>query len=978
MSDQIIWTRKEQNCDFHIMAMEFLRGEQISMKRLSLSWTPEGAVILSDILERAARSSGVPGMNLPFTSLRPMFEMMLDNLAWLNRDMSLSLGALRAAERNAGRLEFGHADMDIVTKADVLSGVRTALDLWVTLHLTPYCAKYEVEDELDEIKSLLRDNRLFSSMEVEAKLPVPDVCEGNFFSLAPQYLGRLLEGIELFEGMGPVRRIVQNKSTGNSFKLVTFPRAIEHRSGHAAFSMTADISIESQPFRAKPILKVTARKSRWLDRTRSVPKGMNEIGGLVFPAGGKPVAIPFSLFSGKGDERWPEWQIDRALLDQMAARCGVPHIENVEGLVSLPVDPSQGWAGVNYTSRFSYSHPIGGGVSERDEAELAERVRVALDGVVGEFMTGDQVKISSRGLPSRATPVMRLEEYLATHNDDEDENKAALGKTLSEAFPSIAEKDVDALEPKKIRGKEIEQFWEMNREIIKHLHGDDRPALWLIAKSPKERKLMRWAAESLFGNTIDLFDVELPVGAHGPWVELSKKKISPRDRFAERVEKWKATTDAITKRGQVSYVIVQAEQEYPIPNSKRTRDDDSVNRVAGIHALAKNANSNVHYLLPPHGLQSSDGIIEYLQRFQAAAFDLMYAHNAYTVGVKEIINKAFPNDGAPKEILGISLVRGNRGYRKPGQNSTIGYLARTNVETGRSDLALAYREKSGLITITPWMNFSEGLRYAASQTHMTLGRQRTQVEEGFQKLIEKAIGESCRKGNNPLVMIDVSAAKGQWPWLNDANMDIGNIKLNELQQHMEDDWIGARIVRVRANASALQIKACVNWDAQSFDREGHDTGDRQTYKSWSTRKAILNTTAPNNGGYHYLAVFGYPNTSQFMRNLSGYHEVQVMKALAPKDKSDKISGKQYRFAADNAVLKHLPTPNTIDLTVAFLQSDDDPNLIAWACNELRYDHAHTDSRTTLPAPLFYENKLRTDYMILLKIEEAERGEQGGS
>src|SRR5262249_48702052 len=67
-------------------------------------------------------------------------------------------------------------------------------------------------------------------------------------------------------------------------------------------------------------------------------------------------------------------------------------------------------------------------------------------------------------------------------------------------------------------------------------------------------------------------------------------------------------------------------------------------------------------------------------------------------------------------------------------------------------------------------------------------------------------------------------------------------------------------------------------------------------------------------------------------------------------------------------------PGSIEVTVSKVCEGDDADLIACLVQHMRQGYAHSNDDTSLPAPLFFEAKVR-DYMVRFAVSDAEIGEE---
>ena len=66
----------------------------------------------------------------------------------------------------------------------------------------------------------------------------------------------------------------------------------------------------------------------------------------------------------------------------------------------------------------------------------------------------------------------------------------------------------------------------------------------------------------------------------------------------------------------------------------------------------------------------------------------------------------------------------------------------------------------------------------------------------FMRFVDEVISGAVEDEARPLVLIDLTNSARLWPWLTDQQSYPSKIDINE-RQWVQEDWAGARIVRVR-------------------------------------------------------------------------------------------------------------------------------------------------------------------------------------
>lgn len=243
------------------------------------------------------------------------------------------------------------------------------------------------------------------------------------------------------------------------------------------------------------------------------------------------------------------------------------------------------------------------------------------------------------------------------------------------------------------------------------------------------------------------------------------------------------------------------------------------------------------------------------------------------------------------------------------------------------------------------------------------------------RFCEAVITESVEADAQPVVIIDSSNCARLWPWLADSRIHANKIDVSE-RQWMQEDWRGARIVRVRQDLAPGIIldKSFSLVPAPKVSVEGGARGRKKRVRlpvSPGSGTLYRLKSQTETGCVTYLSVGG-KTLHQNKRGLSCYRDV----SLPSRVKAAKDARKLFELTDFKPWTDQWPTPNPIELVVTLRQPGDDPDLIAEFVEALRHGFGHYAEWTSLPAPLFFERVIR-DYIsgfTLLEDEAAEPGE----
>lgn len=98
---------------------------------------------------------------------------------------------------------------------------------------------------------------------------------------------------------------------------------------------------------------------------------------------------------------------------------------------------------------------------------------------------------------------------------------------------------------------------------------------------------------------------------------------------------------------------------------------------------------------------------------------------------------------------------------------------------------------------SPWSSFSDAIALVSQISPVKLADKRENAKIRFMEFVKKIISNSVEEGAQPLVMIDSSNCVQLWPWLADVRMNANQIDLGQQYQWMQQEWQGARLIRIR-------------------------------------------------------------------------------------------------------------------------------------------------------------------------------------
>lgn len=908
----------------------------------SVGWTSEGF----DAFKQLGKALGGPDKqrNLPHRALAALLEMYVPRVTRLDGDVGL-----RWKPSGEDVVRFAWTD---ASPEEARRGAETAVREWVSDHIVPLVKKDAgAREALERVRDQFNTGRLFAIESERHRLyPWERVGNGTTkptdrdgYTALADFIARSLEGRVVFEGLPPLRRVVGRRDfkTSNQAELLTEP--ITDAPGEP-FSLRLTVKVASIPGVWQPVVLIDVGKRRWVKRLKPEPFGKFTISGYAFPAD-HPLAVRFSLeaknrnyeLGGDYDAVQRRYHL-KGGLDGLAVAGGEANNQLCELYV-------------NYRNRYG-RHDVKAGVPELDKIQAFEKVEEIL--APFGFRTWNPL------------------ERIATKHPAARESGLVDWRVLKQEF-GLLEDGEDAPTAKMLdKAREIVR---LNDEAL-GLHHSERPMLAIAyhEKCRKDAELAERVVRYLMGDDIEVTLTNLPDNVHGPRYELpSADERYAEERAQSRFEAWRALAEPLRELAEKENVVgclVIAPKFYEI-NGEQKRDD-TVNKPAGRKAIASIARVPVQYLRPAG--EDSDN---FLTRAQYAWRDLAWAHRGRVDGVADKVRRLLPGENAPREVIGITVVQRND---KPAgwKGSLLPVAFKLDVEEGQCFMRFAYEDEREL-RITDWEPIQNSLSRVAELSPVTVvrsddfGKTKELRKQRFQQFCEMVITESCDAGSQPLVLIRSTHSVSYWSWLRDTSIDPENIDFEKGTTALQQIWRGARIVRVRENNSPQIV----------LDKEDRlaclEEDDPRKKEDIQQEKSIRVPTSPGSSRLYrvksssfptYLT-FGGKRLHDYKRGQSCYREKEF---LDSRNAAKRLTGKTKGGLAVRplgtypASTGQWPTPNPLELVVAFKQEDDSPDAIAELVEGLRFGYGHYGEWSSLPAPLFFERVVR-DYVAEFKNEE---------
>jgi hypothetical protein len=1005
--------------------------EPVTVKGLTLAWTKSALHELSAI-QKAISNGDSTIKNLPYKSLRGLLEVGLDNAERIQSNLGFSNYALNPKNVNEPEL-FAYLNSE--STEDIQKALRPIINEWIINYLKPFAEKeeglLEVIDSLEDLherKELLKITALKSQVLPWKWSAATGTTQGknDDYRALVDYAARAIAGKEIFQELGTMKRVISSSGslTTGMAELITDPITLPDTTG--TFSLVVRLEVVTYPSLHQPLLKIDVSKRRWVGQLKPARYNSADISGFVFSQNYSDRAFSYTVLSQseKQDKNQQDkkknwfWAIDKdfeALRGKLKLPLKTPNGQNIDGSQIALGQASTERCQVMLTYRNGLQegkHEIDAGVPEIDKLEAFEAIAKILEPIgFKAFDNYSPVKFKrgeSHKLDDAASRMINLPTLLGAalevleKDDCYDLTPKYLESFEDNELNSLLTKHLD-IKLENIYGgrkalelvsqlKELKALIQANQEAMRRLYPNEKLLLVVFYEEQcqTEVKILQAIIPLLWGNDIELMANRLPANTHGPRESFPDANLKAKERSRHRIKAWESIVKKLALRKQRTFCLVMAPEWYP--NKKH---DDLVNKPSSRQALATIAGSCVQFLLPIETTKEKKTLKldNFSHRVQAALKDLLSAHSGRIDDVKEKVDqwlKDIPVEARPKEIIGITIVRKQKGRVRGDIGITFLPVAmRLKVETGESELCCAY-ENGNNLQISTWSNFSEAIAFISQISPVKLATDKKGREIRFMEFVKQVISNSVDEGNQPLVMIDSSNCVQLWPWLADSKMNANQINLGQQYERMQDEWKGARIVRIRQDLAPGILDKKVRYFAETVLEDTRTKEElTSTFEIPSASSAMklsrLTPTHQNSeinqtGCVAYLSV-GRKTLHQESRGQSCYGETQISTVLKIKKEDGSLekvvnqAGLEVHTMGNRPpFIGQLPTPNPLEIVVTLRQEKDDCDRLAALVESLRYSFGHYSDWSSLPAPLFFERVVR-DYISEFALAQDEEMEE---
>ncbi|MBO1047773.1 MAG: RNAseH domain-containing protein [Dolichospermum sp. DEX182a] len=971
--------------------------EPFTINSYTLSWTLEA---LAEF-ELIKSSTSEKNKNLPYASLRGLLQIYFDNIAYLDSRICLDYTKITTENYIKPFAYLSEGNNELITK-----NIRPALNEWITNYLRPYVKNNKSNSNIvDALDQLFQENKLIKVKPIDSQL-LPwkwsgtGTTQGSYgysYKDLVEFIARQIAGKEIFQKCGTMKRVISSNPGGGQAELMTIPISIKEKEGK--FSLVIKLEIVTFPSVHQPVLRIDVSKRRWVYNLTKARYGLGNINGFIFSENYPDRAFQYQLSCEENQDKKWIWNIDNTF-EILSQKLNIPlTVKSGEDIALGKASTQENQVMLTFRNGLQKNYNVQDGVPEIDKLEAYKAISNILTPIgFIPFQDYQPVKAchssndSDEGMINHITLLGGIlesldnndfstftPEYFSKLTDDEKNSllKQYFDITLQDIYTQT--KGIEYNKGKKLPYQipKLQATIKANNEALERLYPHEPLQLIIFYEEHLQTDVnfVKNIAQITLGSRFNIQLQRLPKNVHGAKKTLPGNNLKAKERSKLRIEEWKKITEQLKNLNQRTFCLILARKWYD------KQLDDIINKPSTRQALASLAGSAVQFLLPIEKTLKGSllNLENYFHQVQAALKDLISAHSGRIDNIQEKVNtylKNIPPGKRPKEIIGVTIVRKQRGRVRGHIGQTYLLIAtRLNVETGICELCCAYDKNNK--EDPKWYKFADGIAFVSRISPIKLASDKQTAKNRFTEFLNQMISESVNNGNNPVVLIDSSNCVQLCPWLADVRITTHNIELNNQYQKMEDNWKGARIMRIRQDLAPGFIEEKVRQYAETSLEDNRTkeelTCDYIIPSATSPQKRLFKvTTTSNTGCVTYLSI-GKKTLHQKQRGQSCYRETEIHKVIKDDNKQNmknKADLEICEMTRKPVFIDKYPTPNPLEIVVTLRQEEDNSDDLAAFVESLRYGFGHYKEWSTLPAPLFFERVVR-DYISEFSIIDDE-------
>ncbi|MDL2344633.1 RNaseH domain-containing protein [Deinococcus sp. MIMF12] len=854
-----------------------------------ITFKPKFLEFLNEVERRRKATRGSEQGRVPTTMLRLLLGTRVPDILRVETNLwKLTRARLPLLISSASPQEAGRA-------------ARQALATWVN-HIT------DLEDDtrhrlLDWVREGPFD---FAHITFDPKRPGEVVSHRDLADLAAQ----ALDGVELFPGRGPMRRVVSRDTSTNSAELMTDPFVAGSKAGALPTSYVVKFRTKTVAGQRMPRLVMELSRRQWTDNA-------NTYHGKV---------TLYAMPARTGQQ--PNPGVITLQIDWKQHLNGIPGLDYVglrQRYTTLPEHPLEErrvapalliHAECQVLAVARQGRGVKGGATGALDVDrfLAFGIAAAeLDPYGLRPMTG-LTRIEGLGAKQAQTPV---EDFQALFAEPQPTQKQIDAGT---AAKYVADKLKAARDWANVERRRMQQHYvQPYRLLLLHAAGHDASAVR--------------AAEILvkaLGEDVVITRQAMPEQTYGSVSSLPGPGDRPAERAARRLERW--TSFLRELQGPFDGVMLI------VPRGEGDDVNDPVNKRASKVAILKNLKVHAQYLRP---IQEDKDDKDFIRRTIRAFQDLVWESLGILVPVNDDSGELSAGTPAMRgRILALTVATVNSRRGQGNEPTTVPMGLRVDLDSQQTEANLLL--PSGA---TGWVSLREAtfqLQGSTSKLNPRERGDRQKVQTFFNALLDEAdTGKS--DGLAEIVFIDGDTVSAFWPGLYDKYIEFDDLRFEprESPSRLQKSWPNLTLLRLRTLDPFAKV-------LRQGEQEVEVAGVRFPTPRWTESETYLIGEAEgleNPVGATFLSI-GATNL-QPTRGMSGsLKTIKIGRGDTRRELAPHTDGYATPEALEVAVISAggLSLRGIVDIT-----------------SKLRRRYAHYDGWTKFPAPLFFGHLIK-DYI----------------
>lgn len=719
-----------------------------------------------------------------------------------------------------------------------------------------------------------------------------------------------LDGVALFPGRGPMRRVVSRDTSTNTAELMTDPFVAGDKGGALPTSYVVRFRTKTVAGQRTPRLVMELSRRQWTDNA-STFHGKVTLYALPARTAQQPNPGVITL------------QIDWK--QHLSGQPGLDYVGLRQRYPTLPERPLE----ERRVAPALLSHPecqvlavarqgrgVQGGATGALDVDrfLAFGIAAAELEPYGLRPMRGLTRIDGLGAKQGQTPVEDFQALFAEPQPTPRQIEAGTAEKY------VAEKRQAASDWAAAERRRLQQHYaQPYRLLLLHAAGQD-------ASAAKAAEILSLS----LGQDVVITRQAMPEETYGPVASLPGSGERPAERAARRLTQWAPFLREL--QGPFDGVMLV------VPRGEGEDINDPVNKRASKVAILKGLKVHAQYLQP---IQDDKDDKDFIRRTIRAFQDLAWESLGILVPVKDDSGEL--SEGASTmrgRILGLTVATVNSRRGAGNEPTTVPMGLRLNLDTQQTEANLLL--PNGRTGWVPLREATFQLQGSTSKLNARERADRQKVQTFFNALLDEA-EQVRRPGLADIVFLDGDTVSAFWPGLYDKHIQFDDLRFepNESPHRLQKSWPNLILLRLRTLDRFAKV-------LRQGEQDIEVAGVRFPTPRWTESETYLLGEAEdleNPVGATFLSI-GATNIQPTRGKSGSLKTVKIDRGGSRRDLAPHTDAYATPEALEVAVISsgELSLRGIVDLT-----------------SKLRRRYAHYDGWTKFPAPIFFGHLIK-DYI----------------